>query len=68
MLYSNWLLNWLIWDIYVLPLADPVEGSAVWINCDWVHKTAVEKMKCGKAAGSVGIVTDMLKTSSEDKI
>ena len=50
------------WDEDALPDAPPVEDCAPEIT-DKMVRAALNKMKCGKAAGPSGIITEMLKAA-----
>ena len=50
------------WDEEALPDAPPVEDCALGIT-DKMVSVALNKMKCGKAAGPSGIITEMLKAA-----
>ena len=52
------------WDESHLIMDSPVEGPAPWISKPVVIK-ALARMKDGKAAGSSGVVAEMLKASGE---
>ena len=63
--YYNKLLNTeFVWDRNSLSTVEPIAGPAMRIERDWV-KSAINKMKSNKAAGPSGIVSEMLKASSE---
>ena len=55
------------WDEDALPDAPPVEDCALGIT-DKMVSAALNKMKCGKAAGPSGIITEMLKAAGTKAI
>ena len=54
------------WPSDLLPEVAPVEGPPP-PTLVAIHK-ALSKMKCGKAAGPSGIITDMMKAAVEECI
>ena len=52
------------WESDLLPEVAPVEDPPTPVTKDLIRK-ALRKMKCGKAAGSSGIIAQMLKAAGE---
>ena len=52
------------WVSDLLREVTPVEGPPPPVTKDHIRK-ALRKMKCGKAAGPLGIIAEMLKASGE---
>ena len=52
------------WESHLLPEVAPVEGPPPPLTKDLIRK-ALRKMKCGKAAGTSGIIAEMLKAAGE---
>lgn len=52
------------WNSSQLDMGTPKEGPAPWIDKEYI-RSALSKMKSGKAAGVSGIVAEMLKASGE---
>ena len=55
------------WPSDLLPEVPPVEGPQPPVTLDLIRK-ALGKMKCGKAAGPSGVVSEMLKAAGEEGI
>ena len=52
------------WESDLLLEVVPVNGSPLPVYMDPIHK-ALRKMKCGKAAGPLGIIAEVLKAAGE---
>lgn len=62
--YNRLLNEEFPWDRDNLDDVEPVQGPPLRIECEWV-KTAIDGMKNDKAAGSSGIVAEMLKAAGD---
>ena len=62
--YSKLLNEEFEWDRNTLSPVEPIAGPAIKIERDWV-KSAISRMKSGKAAGPSGIVSEMLNASGD---
>ena len=65
--YSRLLNVEFDWPKDELPHADPIAGPPPPVTSKQI-RTALGKMKCGKAAGPTGVIAEMLKSSGEHGI